>query len=511
LTDLRQEAIIRGGVQLNATSYRCDARKGQDLSLRAVRLVVITNWRNSTVCEHGDEMSYVRPRLNDHHGLLFTQEEVDFAIPFVSEDIPLFVDPFLLWKSPSLQDNSLHTALTNCFNHLGILCRRNRSEEAIRLLVAVSECAEVGLGDSAKRRGKPIGRSVAESILQLFREIPQIGEAGFVHFETIQLYVDQVAEDRISDLACSFAKSFLVDYTIEQCDRHAIPRADTRLTVYDYRQHRLVEERVSVPVCPGSGAPILLVPKRWLRFIPWINYEDYFDGYFAKEVVPLGGVPTARIAVLNYNRQNYDVVANYVRRKEMQRADCRNDPLFKAIPVLSAARRLKAIRRLPAGKDNNADKDYETHTCALLASLLYPELDFAQSQSRTDSGTLIRDLIFYNNTSHEFLRQILDSFGSRQLVFELKNVGTVEREHINQLNRYLNDTFGRFGVIVTRRPPPRNIFQNTIDLWAGQRRCILILDEDDLTLMCQLYANKQRAPIDVLKRKYVEFTRACPG
>ena len=31
-------------------------------------------------------MQYIRPRLNDYHNLPFTQEEVDFAIPFVSED-----------------------------------------------------------------------------------------------------------------------------------------------------------------------------------------------------------------------------------------------------------------------------------------------------------------------------------------------------------------------------------------------------------------------------------------
>jgi hypothetical protein len=34
-------------------------------------------------------MALVRPRLNDHHNLAFAQEEVDFAIPFLDEDVPL--------------------------------------------------------------------------------------------------------------------------------------------------------------------------------------------------------------------------------------------------------------------------------------------------------------------------------------------------------------------------------------------------------------------------------------
>jgi hypothetical protein len=64
-------------------------------------------------------MALVRPRLSDYHGLCFTQEEAGFAIPFLNDDIPLYVDPFLLWKSPSMQDQALHTALVSTFNHFG--------------------------------------------------------------------------------------------------------------------------------------------------------------------------------------------------------------------------------------------------------------------------------------------------------------------------------------------------------------------------------------------------------
>jgi len=47
--------------------------------------------------------------------------------------------------------------------------------------------------------------------------------------------------------------------------------------------------------------------------------------------------------------------------------------------------------------------------------MLYPELDFAQPQSRTDSGALIRDLIFYNNTSLPLLKEIYDKYNSNNL------------------------------------------------------------------------------------------------
>ena len=127
------------------------------------------------------------------------------------------------------------------------------------------------------------------------------------------------------------------------------------------------------------------------------------------------------------------------------------------------------------------------------------------------SGVLIRDLIFYNNRSFDFLADIYDDYDCRQIVVEMKNVKQIEREHINQLNRYLNDQFGRFGIILTRNRPPKKVLKNTIDLWSGQRRCILILDDSDVEMMTEVFESKQRLPIEVIKKKYVEFTRMCPG
>ncbi len=147
----------------------------------------------------------------------------------------------------------------------------------------------------------------------------------------------------------------------------------------------------------------------------------------------------------------------------------------------------------------------------VLTSFMYPYLDFAAEQSRVDSGTQIRDLIFYNNTSTDFLKEIYDIYACRQIVVELKNVKCIEREHINQINRYMSDSFGKFGVIFTRNKPSNEMFKNTVDLWSGQRRCILIMDDSDLSLMESVNRSGQRLPIEVFKKKYIEFTRKCPN
>jgi hypothetical protein len=456
-------------------------------------------------------MPIVRPRLTDYHGILLSQAEADFAIPFLDEDIPLYLDPFLLWRSPSQQDNALHTAVVNSFNHLGYLEKRGKHAEAVETLTALTECDEVGFGESHTRQGRRIGRDTAEEILELFRTIPEYDKRGFIHFEEIQFFVDLISRDRISDIACNLLKSFLIDYTIQQCATRGIPASNSTASVYNYKSNRIEMERnLSLPSSPENHRPILLVPKRWLRFRPWLDFNEYLAEHFPKEKTPAAAEPS-RVEVLTFNRHNYGAVREYVVAKERTSEDCKNDPLFSQIPVASAKESLRVIKAIPRGQKDENDVKYERELSRLLASAFYPQLDFARAQSRTESGVLIRDLVFYNNRSHEFLAELLEKYDCRQIVMEMKNVNELQSEHINQLNRYMTDQFGKFGIILTRRMPLPKVFRNTIDLWAGQRRCILILDDQDLELIVTLYESKQRDPIDVLKKKYVEFSRACPS
>ena len=458
-------------------------------------------------------MTLIRPRITDHHGILRSQSELDFAIQFFDEDIPLYLDPFLLWRSPSLQDQALHSAIINSFNHLNFLIRTNQRDTAIATLVALSECHEVGLGVSKTRSGHRISTQQAEDILRLFEIIPKYSKHGFTHFEAIQLYVSGVSKDRISDISCNYLKSFLIDYTIDQCAKNGIPRTNIPIAnVYDHKKNVIVNnESVDLPINPINGQPMLFTPKRWLRFSPWINFEDYFKEHCPQDDLVNSSKKIDRVSVLTYNRENYGSVEKYIDAKQTTASDCTSDPLFSQIPVISAKRKLSEILKIPTGMDNGADEQYEDHSAALFASLLYPQLDFAQVQSRTESGRHIRDLIFYNNRSLPFLDEIFSTYGNRQIVIEMKNVKKIERDHINQLNRYLQSGLGNFGILLTRNPLSKAIFGNTIDLWSAQRKCIIALTDEDVRLMVGIFEGKQRAPIDVIKKKYVEFTRACPS
>lgn len=256
-----------------------------------------------------------------------------------------------------------HTGIINAFNHLGYTYTKDDPEIAIDTLIRASECDEVGLGGSAKRKGKRIGRDKAVEVLELFRRISQYQSNGFRHFEEIQFFVDGISKDRISDIACNFLKSFLIDFTIDECNRLGLPRQAASIpNLYDYRKNAFERaDGIELPFNPETGEPLILVPKRWLRFSPWISYDNYFKSHCPLDDISHEPEKIGRIEVLAYNRDNYGAVDAYIKEKERTFADCHNDPLFSQIPIVSAKRKLKLIQGLPTGKTDNADRAYVSH------------------------------------------------------------------------------------------------------------------------------------------------------
>jgi hypothetical protein len=68
---------------------------------------------------------------------------------------------------------------------------------------------------------------------------------------------------------------------------------------------------------------------------------------------------------------------------------------------------------------------------------------------------------------------------------------------------------GRYGVLLARTPPRRNVLRNIIDLHSSKRAAIICLDDSDIELMVQLLDSGRR-PIEAIRKKHVEFTRLLP-
>jgi hypothetical protein len=455
----------------------------------------------------------INPRLSDVFGMVIRQDEVDFVVPHLNEDLPLCLDPFLLWKSDRSDYQELHSALLKFIGEIQTQARAGRTTSAHMLLSEIREPSELGLGYCQNtKRGSAIGPVLRSAIVQLFRETPQLEDAGLDHIEILALLVPKIGEDRLGDITASVLKKWLADFTTQQCKDLGIPTQRYRLNGWDGDRLDWRPFDARLPYDPADGSSVLLAPLDLLRRLPWINYPDYYKSTYSRLVLQAGQSmrTVAKENVLAYNRTNYNLVRRYVHHRENQSDACRPDPLFTPLQLDTLKRKATQIRALPPGRANGADKKFEALAFDLLSSLLYPELDLAGSQERTISGAHIRDIIFHNDGKTTFLQDLREMYRARQLVFELKNVASLETEHVNQLYRYLDDEeMGHYGILVSRKPPPRSVQQNIIDLHSSKRTAIICLDDSDIDLMVQLLDSRRR-PVEALRKKHVEFSRRLP-
>ena len=453
------------------------------------------------------------PRLSDVFGLTIRQDDVDFAIPHLREDLRFSLDPFLLWKSNNPDYIELHAALLDFIEQVRFNSIEGNDIRAQILLAEVAEPVELGLGYAqGSKKGSALGPALRGAIIAAFRDVPQLAQTSLNHMEILALLVPKIAEDRISDITASVAKKWLAHFSEERAREFEVPVRRFRMIGWDTENKDWRPFEAHLPYNPLDDSAVLLAPLDLLRHLPWINYENYYRTTYSPLILPPSRQKKAvpKEAVLAYNRTNYELIQGYVDTREQQSAECSPDPLFTPLQVDTLKRKLSALRGLSTGRKDGADKKFEDLAFDLLSSLLYPELDLADSRIRTISGAHIRDVIFHNDRKTPFMGDIRDQYGARQIVFELKNVASLETEHVNQLYRYLDDSdIGHFGILVARTPPPRNVRQNIVDLHSSKRAVVLCIDDSDLELMFELLLAGRR-PIEALRKKYIEFTRTLP-
>ena len=101
---------------------------------------------------------------------------------------------------------------------------------------------------------------------------------GFEHVEEIQLFVDQIAKDRVSDLTCSLTKSFLIDFTDRSMRQALHPNEGD----HSYRRLRLHGQGLQKRKGPAARQSkhqraSSLILKRWVANL--ISYEITASAY----------------------------------------------------------------------------------------------------------------------------------------------------------------------------------------------------------------------------------------
>lgn len=413
--------------------------------------------------------------LNKVLNIPIYQEDVDFVIPDVDDDRRLGIDPFLLYRDSRPDFREAHGLLVRYFREVLGSIKGGDLLRAQQLLIC-PEPQEIGLGYSLHgTKGSGIGPELAREIVQTFNISPALLARGLRHVEELQLISPGVGPDRISDMTANVLKLFLVGYTQEQCSAWNIPVAkEVPLNHYfDFESMSWRDGYFDLPLNPSTGGPLLLVPRRILRILPWINYDDYLGEYkrvFLRPVTrqsslrlkPRAGTakgiekevpPPPKPQICQVTVRNTAALDSYVDRKEreVQKAEPTELAPFKdqALVKEHAERLSGELAAVNPGKEDAYE--YQDVIHRILTFCLHPHLADGKPQERTYGGTLIRDLIFTNEGTRNFWRYLMTEHAGLLIVFELKNKEDITPGDIDQIGTYLGDTMGRFGILVSRQ------------------------------------------------------------
>jgi hypothetical protein len=434
-----------------------------------------------------------------------SQYEVDFVIPRVGIDLPVGIDPFLLFKSRDSQFRQLHASLLSAFN-AGILAVRNNDLTAARYLFSFPEVSAIGMGYTHKgKRGSGVGSHLTNLILQTLAGSPSLTERGVRHVEEMQLLSAGIGPDRISDISANVLKRFLIEYTKRQCAIWNIPtKPGVPVShIYDESKQAWEDSYEDLPVSAIDGSEILLVPRRLVRALPWINYDDFirteFSAYlaarrdqFAQRKISSAELPDekkfkAKPAVVTVTKQDIGLVERYVRSREAQAADAK--PTLEYIDE-DACKEAEALKQrlscIRPGRESATD--YQYAILEILNYLFNPDLIAGEPEVRTIDGTERRDLIFTNDSDESFWEYIRNTHDGILLMFETKNMEALDISAINQTATYLGDRIGRLGIIVTREPPSEAIRRKILSVWndSSPRKVILTLCDAEIRELLDL-------------------------
>jgi hypothetical protein len=417
--------------------------------------------------------------LNKVLNIPIRQEDVDFVMPDVDVDRRLGIDPFLLYRSSRIDFRQAHEQLLRFFNFVFNQIKEGNLSEAERLLLC-PEPREVGLGYSRRgTRGSGIGPELAREIAYTFNNSPSLLARGVRHIEELQLICPGIGPDRISDAAANILKLFLVRYTQEQCQSWNIPVSkDVPLChFFDFDAFDWRDDYFNLPINPSTGTALLFVPRRILRILPWINYDDYLGDYSKTFLRPVSrsnslrlkprsfhrkagtqqeaekeAQPTPKPEVCQVTAQNTAALDTYVERKEREAANATPTEISTLQDMAKLKEHAIALSQelttINPGRDD-AYK-YQDLVHRILTFCFHPHLADGRPQERTYEGTLIRDLVYSNEGTRNFWRYLMQEYGSRLIVFELKNKTDITGGDVDQVATYLGDTMGRFGVLVSR-------------------------------------------------------------
>jgi hypothetical protein len=146
------------------------------------------------------------------------------------------------------------------------------------------------------------------------------------------------------------------------------------------------------------------------------------------------------------------------------------------------------LKTIPEG-DSHAE-EFASLVGEILKLCFYRSLTNLEPKVGSVDGRVIRDWIAANHAQEGFWELIRQKYGATQIIFECKNYSDLQARDFHQISYYMNDTIGRFGIIVSRSTEVKRHYGDHIKRIASEKNgMVLIFGERDLGIFLRQAVN----------------------
>jgi hypothetical protein len=270
-------------------------------------------------------------KFSDHFNIKRRKGDTWFD-PILSLDTKLFIDPFLVYALERDEFKGSHKEVISFFNTVFQFIARAKGDEsnlywrrALNLLL-FPEAEEFCIGYASQTtKGAGSGKGFAKIIAAAIWEAVKSGVTEIKHFEEVGILREGIGADRISDITATILKHRFAKYTNRICRRYRVPlkRQTYHKGKYDPRFERWGRLTIEVPLNPYNGRPVLLTPAQFLRDLPTISAENFWEYCWAHENQVLRDDYSADISrnvdkktIVEFAQNHPEIRETYIKRTE---------------------------------------------------------------------------------------------------------------------------------------------------------------------------------------------------
>lgn len=249
-------------------------------------------------------------------------------------DLPLFIDPFLLFTSDDDVHRGLHDQIIQYLRFLrDKAVGGSINDGLLKAWFVFSEVKQTWLGFSRRgNRGSGLGggfaRSLRDNLHTVFTDFGQEQITQGSHLEKLCLIRDGVGRDLVSDFTTNLIKRHLAEYTQTFARQHVDPSHRRQVSVertrFDYETETWVAETFDLPFFESDF--VLLTPKDLLtKHETWINRPDLLGRF--EEIVASVPDEQLRAQLNNYFLRQLSKTPTEKERKQAAATTLRKFPV----------------------------------------------------------------------------------------------------------------------------------------------------------------------------------------